>query len=123
MRYVISHGKRIAVETLEINRSQNSKFHRPAHNANALRHIGCPLSWFKRVLPVVRGKNELAVALYIYRLRIVQHSQTVVVSNAPLLSELGIDRFAKHRALRRLAAAGIISLKQINKRAITIVFP
>ena len=123
MRYVISHGKRIAVETLEIPRGQNSKFHRPAHNANTLRHIGCPLSWFKLVLPVVRGKNELAVALYIYRLRIVQHSQTVVVSNAPLLSELGIDRFAKHRALRRLAAAGIISFKQINKRAITIVFP
>jgi hypothetical protein len=41
----------------------------------------------------------------------------------PLLSELGVDRFAKYRALRRLAAAGIISLKQINKRAITIVFP
>ena len=92
------------------------------HPPHRQRHIGCPLSWFKRVLPVVRGKNELAVALYLYRLRTVQHRQTVVVSNAPLLAELGIDRYAKYRALRRLAGAGIVTLKRDNKRATTIIF-
>jgi hypothetical protein len=44
---------------------------------NSARHIGCPLSWFVQVFPVVRGKNELAVALYLYRLRTIQRSRTV----------------------------------------------
>ena len=51
MRYVIGHGRRIAVETLEIPGGQNSKFHRPAHNANTLRHIGCPLSLVLSFVP------------------------------------------------------------------------
>jgi hypothetical protein len=67
--------------------------------ADASRHIGCPLSWFRLVFPVVRGKSELAVALCLYRLRAVQRSRTVTVSNVGLLAELGIDRFAKYRAL------------------------
>jgi hypothetical protein len=82
--------------------------------------IGCPLSWFKRVFPVVHGKNELAVALYLYRLSKVCGSRTMVVSNERLLAELGIDRYAKYRALRRLAAAGIIILKHHHKRAIQV---
>ena len=89
---------------------------------NSFRHIGCPLAWFKRVFPIVRGKNELAIALYIYRLRAVRRLRTVAVSNAPLLAELGIDRFAKYRALRRLAEAGVITLKRDNKKATKIVF-
>jgi hypothetical protein len=86
------------------------------------RHIGCPLSWFKRVFSLVRGKNELAVALYIYRLRTVQRRRVLTVSNIPLLVELGIDRYAKYRALRRLAGGGVITIQQSNKRATTIIF-
>ena len=86
------------------------------------RHIGCPLWWFTLVFPIVRGKNELAVALYIYRLRMIRRSRTVAVSNTRLLTELGIDRFAKYRALRRLAGAGIIRIKRHNKRALEITF-
>jgi hypothetical protein len=82
--------------------------------------IGCPLPWFKSVLSVVHGKNELAVALYLYRLWKVFGSRTVVVSNERLLAELGIDRYAKYRALRRLAEAGIITLKRQNKHAIQV---
>ena len=55
------------------------------------------------MFPIVRGKNELAVALYVYRLRIIRRSRTVVISNTGLLTELGIDRYAKYRALSRLA--------------------
>jgi hypothetical protein len=111
-----------SLESLRLNADIMDVRVRPPHRQNASRHIGCPLSWFKRVFPVVRGKNELAVALYLYRLRSVQHRRTVVVSNAPLLAELGIDRYAKYRALKRLAGAGIVTLKRDNKRAITIVF-
>jgi hypothetical protein len=99
----------------------------PAHDRRnghlpAARHIGCPMQWFMQIYPVVRGKNELAVALYIYRLRIIQHSRTVKVSNVRLLTELGIDRFAKYRALQRLAKAGIITIKRPTARSLEIVF-
>jgi hypothetical protein len=94
-----------------------------AHFIDSARHIGCPLSWFLLVFPIVRGKNELAVALYIYRLRSIQRSRTVKVSNTRLLTELGIDRFAKYRALRRLAGAGIITLKRRSAgRSLEVVF-
>jgi hypothetical protein len=85
-------------------------------------HIGCPLKWFVWVYPVVRGKNELAVALYLYRLRSIQHSRTVKVSNMRLLTELGIDRYAKYRALKHLAAAGVITVRRRPHRSLEIVF-
>jgi hypothetical protein len=84
-------------------------------------HIGCPLSWFRLVFPVVRGKNELAVALWLYRIRSVRHSRTITVSNGPL-AQLGIDRFAKYRALRRLAEAGLIRVKSNNRKALNVRF-
>ena len=94
----------------------------PRINTDTSRHIGCPIWWFKLVFPIVRGKNELAVALYIYRLRTIRHSRTIVVSNERLAAELGIDRYAKYRALRRLTEAGIITVRRRNKRALEIVF-
>jgi hypothetical protein len=87
------------------------------------RHIGCPLWWFKLVFPIVHGKNELAVALYIYRLRSVQHRSSVLtITNERLLAELGINRFAKYRALRRLADAKVIAIKQRGNHAVEIRF-
>jgi CRP-like cAMP-binding protein len=86
------------------------------------RLIGCPLWWFTLVYPAVRGKGELAVALYLYRLQVVQRSRTVKVSNERLSAELGIDRFTKYRALRQLEAANIITVKRHNKRALEVVF-
>jgi DNA-binding transcriptional ArsR family regulator len=95
---------------------------RPRVTTNASRHIGCPLSWFRLVFPVVRGKNELAVALYIYRLRAIHGSRTVVVTNERLLAELGVNRFAKRRALRRLAEAGIVTLRYRGQSAVGVTF-
>jgi hypothetical protein len=85
------------------------------------RHIGCPLSWFSLVFPVVKGKHELAVALYVYRLRVVCGSRTVAVPNA-FLTGLGIDRHAKYRALERLAAAGILTIKRHPRRTLVVTF-
>lgn len=105
-------------DDLDLSDSPRKRF----RNVDTGRHIGCPLSWFKLVFPIVRGKNELAVALYLYRLRSVRRSRSITVSNTTLLAELGIDRFAKYRALERLAAAGIITVKRHHKRALKIVF-
>jgi hypothetical protein len=117
MRYVFRHGRRIAVETLNTDAGRQSTKH-ARHSTS--RHIGCPLSWFRLVFPVVHGKNELAVALFIYRLCAVHRSKTVAVANAHLLSELGIDRFAKYRALQRLAKVGLITIEYHNKRTLKI---
>jgi CRP-like cAMP-binding protein len=54
--------------------------------------------------------------------RAANRSRTLVVTNARLLAELGIDRYAKYRALKRLAAAGIITISHHNKRALRITF-
>jgi hypothetical protein len=42
------------------------------------------------VFPAVRGKGELAVALFIYRQHAVQKSWTVVVTNIRLMTEMGM---------------------------------
>jgi hypothetical protein len=87
------------------------------------RHIGCPLWWFKAVLPVVQSKGELAVALALWRLRSMQGRRTITVANVYLLAELGVGRWAKYRALKRLATAGIISVKREGKHALAVTFP
>jgi DNA-binding transcriptional ArsR family regulator len=86
------------------------------------RFIGCPLAWLKAVYPAVWGKNQLTVALALYRLRTIKKSRTVSMSNMDLLAELGIDRRTKYRTLKRLAAAGIITIERVNKRALTVTF-
>jgi hypothetical protein len=85
------------------------------------RFIGCPLWWFMQVFPIVRGKNELACALAVYRLRIIQRTRIVSVSNV-YLAKLGIDRYAKYRTLSRLADAGLVVIRRHNKRAYEIEF-
>jgi hypothetical protein len=95
---------------------------RTARAAVGGRHIGCPLWWFKLVFPIVRGKNELAVALFLYRLRSIHRSRTIAVTNAHLMAELSIDRFAKYRAIQRLADAGILTVKRDGKRALRVTF-
>ena len=63
--------------------------HVPTHKRAAApvdysgRHIGCPVEWFRLVLPVVRGKGELAVALYLYRLRWSNETARVGSERAP----------------------------------------
>jgi hypothetical protein len=91
--------------------------------ADSNRHIGCPLWWFKLALSIMpHSSHELAVALYVYRLRIVHYSKTVSVSNERLAAELKVNRSAKYRALEKLAAAGVIRIRRRNKQAWTVTF-
>jgi hypothetical protein len=86
------------------------------------RHIGCPLWWFQAVLPAVRGKGELAVALFLYRQRVVQGSQTIAVANVRLSTEIGISRFTKYRAIKNLEDAGLVTVRRRNKKAVEVTF-
>jgi DNA-binding MarR family transcriptional regulator len=94
--------------------------HATQAQANAL--FGCPLWWVKAIIPLVHGKGELLVAIYLWRIRVISHSKTVVLGNSRLLDELGVDRFAKSRTLRRLAQAGLIRLQSKPGQAPRITF-
>jgi DNA-binding transcriptional ArsR family regulator len=93
----------------------------PSKSESGDRHIGCPVRWLKLVLPAVGGA-KLAVALYLYRLRVVQHSRTVAVPNGWLRDELGISRRTKYKALTDLERAGIIRIQRKGREAPTVTF-
>jgi hypothetical protein len=57
-KFVTRNGKRIAVGTVP------SKAEPKKRRADL---IGCPLVWFKRVIPILKTKEQLAIALWLYR--------------------------------------------------------
>lgn len=85
------------------------------------RHIGCPVWWLRLVFPIVRGKGELAAALYLFRLRAIRKSKTVSVPNG-WLREHGIRRQAKYQMLNDLARARIIRVGRDGKNALRVTF-
>jgi hypothetical protein len=85
------------------------------------RHIGCSVSFFRKAVAATGGER-LAVALYLYRLRIVRRSKTVTAANRWLERELGIGRNTKYRAIADLEAAGIIRTRRKGKEATVVEF-
>jgi hypothetical protein len=92
---------------------------RPKNSAD--RHIGCPLAWFDRAYAAVDGKAELAVALFLYRERMIKKTREVSLSNVTL-KQHGISRRAKYEAFRKLEAAGLIMIERKNLRALKVKF-
>lgn len=80
------------------------------------RLIGCPLEWFTWVLDLTRSKEQLALALYLYRRACILRSATVTVPNGEL-AELGFGKWSKYRLLRSLEDAGVVCVEQRNGRA------
>ena len=60
----------------------------PEPKRRSSRLIGCPVSWFAWVFPLAKSKEQLALALYLYRRCCVCRSDTVMVPTAELV-ELG----------------------------------
>jgi CRP-like cAMP-binding protein len=83
-------------------------------------HIGCPMWWLRAVLPLARSAEQLAVALYVYRLTIVRRSKTISVSNQSLKEDLGVGRFGKYKLFARLEEAGLWRIKRRNKHALEV---
>jgi hypothetical protein len=91
----------------------------PASCVSDEHFIGCPVWWLQRVLPVVKG-NQIVVALYLWRRRIVcGNRKTFSVPNGELKS-WGISRKTKYQALDRLTAAGMIRTNRKGKEALTV---
>jgi hypothetical protein len=77
------------------------------------RFIGCPVPWFSWLCSRIDGrggggKNQLLVALYVYRRCCIANSDTVTVPNSEIEELFSIDRFAKTRALRSLERHGVL---------------
>ena len=110
VRHVFRHGKRIEVETLETAAT-------PRRRPRAKHHIGCPLEWARRIVPIVHSKEQVIVAIWLHRRRAVCKRELFDVPNDTLYEELGLSRFVKYSTLRRLEKAGAIAVVRSNKRA------
>ena len=85
----------------------------------AVRYIGCPLPWFVWVFPLVKSKEQLALALYLYRRCCVCRSDTVTVPTHEL-TELGLGRWGKYRLLLTLEQAGILQVRENGQQTIEV---
>jgi hypothetical protein len=75
------------------------------------RLVGAPLAFLTDVCRLTAGRAPLLAALLIYRRTCVCRSRTVTLPGEDL-SEVGMGREAKRRALARLADAGLIRIER-----------
>jgi hypothetical protein len=108
--YVYREGRKIEVETLPGRGTPKRR--------RADQHIGCPVEWLKRVLPLARSKDQLAIAIWLHRRRAVCRNEQFTVPNDALEEDLGLSRYVKYKALRRLERAGVITLIRNGKHAL-----
>ena len=76
--YVMRHGKRIEVETLNTGVT-------PRKRRSERHSIGCPVEWLKHVLPIVGSKQELAIAIWLHRRRAVYGNELFAVPKSGAL--------------------------------------
>jgi hypothetical protein len=93
---------------------------KPKRRQRTDHYIGCPVAWLKRVLPLVKSKEQLAIAIYLHRRHAVCGSKVFTVPNRELYEELGLSRFAKYRALRYLEKIGAITIFQDGKTVMRV---
>ena len=80
------------------------------NHKRAERLIGCPLPWFEWLLPLVKTKDQLAFALYLYRRCCICGTATVTVPTREFAG-MGISRYGKYRLLAALEQAGIVRIE------------
>ena len=93
---------------------------KPKRTQRTDHYIGCPVAWLKRVLPLVKSKEQLAIALYLHRRHSVCGSATFTVPNRELYEELGLTRFTKYRTLRCLERVGVIAIFQHGRTTMRV---
>ena len=99
-------GRRIEVDTLPAGHTQKRRKQKCAPKD---RLIGCPVWWLRRVRPAVTERDQIVVAIYLWRRRIVCGRETFDVPNGELRA-LGVSRKIKYRTLELLATADLIKV-------------
>jgi hypothetical protein len=87
----------------------------PEPKRRSSRLIGCPVSWFAWVFPLAKSKEQLALALYLYRRCCICRSDTVTVPTAELV-EWGLGRWGKYRLLLALERVGVLRVEESDRR-------
>jgi hypothetical protein len=117
-RWVISHGKRILVEDLDLPGSpvQIREINRQRKRREAF--VQLPLNWAARAARCTRTQRALVWMLLSY-LAWKHRCNTFPISNA-LLAKYGVGREVKRRALAQLEAEGLICVKRHHKHALEV---
>ena len=113
MNYVIRDGRRIEVETLETGIPTKRKRTDP--------FVKVPLDWAAKAAKATKTPQAM-VWIELLRLAWRAKSDTVALSNERLKNP-GVGRHSKYRALRALAAAGLITVEWRGRQApiVTII--
>jgi hypothetical protein len=83
-------------------------------------YVGCPLEWLQWVARLTKSKQQLLLALYLYRRCHVCHSRTVDVPTRDLAENWGISRTTKYRVLSRFEQAGVVTVSSRTGRTIKV---
>ena len=100
-------------------KEEESPKRKPKRSLSA-QYVGCPLKWLQWVAPLTKSKQQLLVALYLYRRCHVCHSRTVDVPTRDLAENWGISRTTKYRVLSHFEQAGVIAVRSRTGRTIKV---
>src|SRR5262245_51489595 len=109
-RYVIRHGRRIAVRTIYPGGKRKHQRVEP--------FVKVPLQWATKAAKATNTKRAL-VWIWLLHRRWKTRSSTFPLSNNGL-QEKGVSRFVKRQVLRELEIAGLIVVERLPGRAPTI---
>jgi hypothetical protein len=91
-----------------------------AKKKGSSRFMGCPVPWFAWVLPLAKSKEQLALAMYLYRRCCICRHDTVTVPTNEVMELLGIGRWGKYRLLPAMEQAGILRIKQNGRQTMKV---
>jgi hypothetical protein len=74
----------------------------------------------KRVLPLVKTKEQLVVAIWLQRRRAICRSELFTVPNEELRVDLGLSRKIKYQTLQHLEKAKVIAIVRRGKHALQV---
>jgi hypothetical protein len=114
-RYVLSHGRRIAVKELKVGGIKSKP-------NSAERFIKVPLRWAEQATRATRTPRAF-VSLWLLHLAWRAKAHTFPLPNGQLAA-YGVTRLDKHRALRELEAAGLIKVVRQSRKTpiVTLLF-
>jgi hypothetical protein len=82
--------------------------------------MGCPVPWFVWVVPLVKSKEQLALAIYLYRRCCVCHGDTITVPTEEVREMVGLSRWGKYRTLNALEQAGVLRVLENGRQTIKV---
>jgi hypothetical protein len=103
--YIIRHGKRIAIETLDTGITPLARISKP-------RFIKLPLVWIERLDKIKASGSTYRLAVHILRKAWQRRGSTVTIPNIPQVSRNG-----RRTALRKLELAGLISVERRSDKS------